>query len=84
MADRTYAKRIVAARGNLTDTQVSAAKNARCKARNEARKVAIANAIESRGRAKRTPAEQIAELDFRLGVGIGAKRERARLAKLID
>lgn len=30
----------------------------------------------------RTPQQQLAELDRRLGVGVGATRERARLAKL--
>lgn len=32
---------------------------------------------------KRTAAEQVAELDRRLGVGIGARRERAKLAALL-
>jgi hypothetical protein len=33
-------------------------------------------------RAKRTPREQIALLDSRFGVRVGAKKERARLEKL--
>jgi hypothetical protein len=37
-----------------------------------------------RQRDGRTPEEQLAILDMRLGVGKGAKKERARLAALID
>ena len=35
-------------------------------------------------RAKRTPQQQIAVLDKKLGVGVGAKKERARLKKQIQ
>lgn len=33
--------------------------------------------------AKLSPAEQVAELDRRLGMGIGAVKQRARLAKAV-
>jgi hypothetical protein len=35
-------------------------------------------------RDKRSPKEQLAYLDKILGIGVGAKRERARLEKLIE
>lgn len=55
------------------------------KAAKEAKVAAQATAFNKREaeRVKRTPAEQIKRLDALLGVGKGAKRERARLAALV-
>lgn len=43
----------------------------------------IAAAARQAARAELTPAQQLARLDQLFGAGVGAKRERARLAKQI-
>lgn len=56
-------------------------KNLRTKQRNEARYKA--NIERDRARVRRSATDQLAALDFRLGKGVGAARERARLADII-
>lgn len=52
-------------------------KSIRAKRRAEAEKMNAANALLS-------PTQKIAKLDARLGVGVGATKERARLARQIE
>lgn len=51
------------------------------KGKEERRRRALERDAERRGR---TPEQQLAVLDERLGPGVGAERERARLTALID
>lgn len=39
--------------------------------------------VRDSARAQRDAAQQLAQLDIRLGVGVGAARERARLQRII-
>lgn len=80
---RSHAKQVRDSQRNLTPEQIRLAKNARCKARRAARLQEKLERFES-GRAT-SPTEQLKRLDWRLGKGVGAKRERARLlAKLSE
>jgi hypothetical protein len=56
-------------------------KNLRTKQRNESRRKA--NIERDRTRVRRSATDQLAALDFRLGKGAGAVRERAKLAEII-
>jgi len=56
-------------------------KNLRTKQRNEARKKV--NIQRDKERVRRSATDQLAALDFRLGKGVGAARERARLDEII-
>lgn len=57
-------------------------KNLRTKQRNESRRKA--NIQRDRTRVRRSATDQLAALDFRLGKGAGAARERAKLATIIS
>ena len=69
-------------RNHLTSAEQTAAHEAYCSEHGRAARCRKADEREA-ARAARTPEEQIALLDRRLGVGQGATRERARLLALL-
>jgi hypothetical protein len=79
---RTHRKQIEGSRGNMSVDQIRQTKNQRTKQRNLLRKKEIAEKmalVESR-----SPKEQLAVLDERLGVGMGAVKERKKLLKRLQ
>jgi hypothetical protein len=72
---RTYKASVERSRGGMSAEQIHRGK---CAAKRNARATRKA-ADKAKLKPKLTPEQQLAKLDFRLGVGVGAKRERKRL-----
>jgi hypothetical protein len=81
-----YEKKIAAGRSNMSPAQIREMKNERAKARNTRRRAKRRAAAEERQEAwaKMTPQQQLKALDGRLGKGVGAKKQRARIQERID
>jgi hypothetical protein len=73
---RTHKKSVDASHAGMSTEQVHAGKMAARRSRSQARKKA--NVAHDKAN-KKSPADQLAALDFRLGKSEGAKRERKRL-----
>ena len=83
MKTRTHKRSVENARSSMSPEQISRAKNNRCKERSAARKAQNLQMMEEQRKNRPSAKQQLANLDFRLGKGEGAKKERAKLAKLI-
>jgi hypothetical protein len=81
-----YEKRIASGRSNMSPSQIREAKNERCRTRNARRRAERRAAAEERQEewGTLTPKQQLKALDGRLGEGIGAKKQRARIQEKID
>jgi hypothetical protein len=81
-----YSKQIEASRGNMSADQIRKIKIERTKARNTRRKAKRRATAEERQEAWEalTPQQQLVALDNRLGKGVGAKKQRARIQERID
>lgn len=84
-ANRVHRRRMERMQQGMTPEQIMQAKNQRCKERGQARKEQRVKDAAERSKAWRSlkPAQQLKELDNRLGVGMGASKQRAKIAKLL-
>lgn len=80
---RTHKKQVEQARGGLSQDGIRQAVNARRRARGEAIKGYNLSLKALREQNRPSAKEQLKKLDFRLGKGQGATRERAKLAEKI-
>lgn len=82
---RTHRASIESSRDSTKGAEIRQGKNERAARRSQERKANRVAAAEQRSAAWRglTPQRQLAELDKRLGVGQGAAKQRARIAKQI-
>lgn len=83
---RTHKHAMDMQRGGLSPEAKRQANNQRRKAAALTRKARLRaeTEVRQRERDKLSPAEQLQRLDWRLGNGKGAKRERSRLKKLLE
>lgn len=77
MSNRLYRPNPVSPGNKLSHPKQETQREQRIRRREEAN-------VRALMRAERTPQIQLEELDIALGKGVGAKKERARLLKMIE